>query len=104
MLASRLKQFLSRAVWADVRPARRHMASLLEALHDGARQLGAGQRPDKAEEHTALLLGTVGRKVRALHLVLADAAAGSCALVAEYIGDVWKMTTDVKVPVALQPV
>ena len=41
--------------------------------------------------------------MRALHLVLADAAAGSCALVAEYIGDVWKMTTDVKVPVALQP-
>ena len=79
------------------------MATLLEALTDGALQLGADHRPEKAEEHTALLLATVGRKVRALHLVLADAAAGSCALVAEYIGDVWKMTTDVKVPVALQP-
>ena len=103
VLASRLKQFLSRAAWADVRPARRHMTSLLEALHDAAQLLGADQRPDKAEEHTARMLGAVGRKVRALHLVLADSAAGSCALVAEHIGQVWSMTTDVKVPVALQP-
>ena len=103
VLASRLKQFLSRAAWADVRPVRRHVASLLEALHDAAQQLGADQRPDKAEEHAAHMLGAVGRKVRALHLVLADSAAGSCALVAEHIGQVWSMTTDVKVPVALQP-
>ena len=79
------------------------MASLLEALHDAAQLLGAAQRPDKAEERAAHMLGAVGRKVRALHLVLADSAAGSCALVAEHIGQVWSKTTAVKVPVALQP-
>ena len=69
VVAQRLKHFLAKAAWADVRPVRQHITSLLEALQDGSGMLGA---TDAAAAHT---LGTLARKVGSLHLVLADSAA-----------------------------